>query len=167
MLAKAVIDKHYGNLPDLATAIATVLAEQVAQLDADVVQVDEAQLIDYLNVLHVDHVVMETAHRPPAQMAAFRDLRAELGFGLGAIDIKSTEIESADEVARAIERAEAALGPGRIKYVHPYFGYWMLKHGKICALVAGRDLFEGGGAQHDGRRSVKVRWQSRSNGRAC
>lgn len=44
MLAKTVIDKHYGNLPDLATAIATVLAEQVAQLDADVVRVDEANL---------------------------------------------------------------------------------------------------------------------------
>lgn len=108
------------------------------------------QLIDYLNALHVDHVVMETAHRPPAQMAAFRDLRAELGFGLGVIDIKSTEI---DEVARAIERAEAAIGPCPIKYVHPDCGFWMLKRniveGKIRALVAGRDLFEVGGGSRD------------------
>jgi 5-methyltetrahydropteroyltriglutamate--homocysteine methyltransferase len=105
------------------------------------------QLIDYVNALHVDHIVMETAHRPPEELAAFRDLRAEIGFGLGVIDIKSTEIESADEIARAIERAEAAIGPGRVKYVHPDCGFWMLKRniadGKIRALVAGRNLFEG------------------------
>ena len=90
---------------------------------------------------------METAHRPPQELAAFRDLRPEIGFGLGVIDIKSTEIESADEIARAIERAEAAIGPGRVKYMHPDCGFWMLKRniadGKIRALVAGRDLFEG------------------------
>jgi 5-methyltetrahydropteroyltriglutamate--homocysteine methyltransferase len=194
MLAKTLIDKHYGNLPDLATAIATVLAEQVAQLDADVVQIDEAnlpgsphewrwaaaainrvldavktvpavhlcfgnyggqsiqkgswvKLIDYLNALRVDHIVMEAAHRPLEELAVFRDLRAGIGFGLGVIDIKSTEIESADEIARGIERAEAAIGPGRLKYVHPDCGFWMLKRnivdGKIRALVAGRDLFEG------------------------
>ena len=44
MLAKTLMDRHYGNLPDLALAIAGVLAEQVAHLDADVVQLDEAYL---------------------------------------------------------------------------------------------------------------------------
>jgi 5-methyltetrahydropteroyltriglutamate--homocysteine methyltransferase len=105
------------------------------------------KLIDYLNALHVDHIVMETAHRPPEELAAFRDLRPEIGFGLGVIDIKSTVIESADQIARTIERAEAAIGHGRIAYVHPDCGFWMLKRniadGKIRALVAGRDLFEG------------------------
>jgi 5-methyltetrahydropteroyltriglutamate--homocysteine methyltransferase len=80
----------------------------------------------------------------------FRDLRPEIGYGLGVIDIKATEIESADNVARAIERAETAIGQGRIKYVHPDCGFWMLKRGiadgKIQALVAGRDLFEGRGS---------------------
>ena len=51
------------------------------------------QLIDYLNALHVDHIVMETAHRPPEELAVFRDLRPEIGFGLGVIDVKSTVIE--------------------------------------------------------------------------
>jgi 5-methyltetrahydropteroyltriglutamate--homocysteine methyltransferase len=194
MLAKTLLDKHYGNLPDLAMAIAAALAEQVAHLDADVVQIDEAnlpgspdewrwaaaainrvldavqtrravhlcfgnyggqsiqkgtwsKLIEYLNALHVDHIVMETAHRPPEELAAFRDLRPEIGFGLGVVDIKATEIESADQIARRIERAESVIGQDRIAYVHPDCGFWMLKRsiadGKMRALVAGRDLFEG------------------------
>ena len=194
MLAKMLFDVHYGNLPDLAMAIADALAAQVRHLDADVVQVDEAnlpgspdewewaaaamnrvldavkttpavhlcfgnyggqsiqkgtwaQLIDYLNALHVDHIVMETAHRPPDELAVFRDLRPDIGFGLGVIDIKSTEIETADQIARAIERADTVLGDGRIKYIHPDCGFWMLKRsiadGKIRALVQGRDLYLG------------------------
>jgi 5-methyltetrahydropteroyltriglutamate--homocysteine methyltransferase len=196
MLAKTLHDRHYRSPQKLAHAIAGVLAEQVKRLDADVVQVDEAnlpghagewrwaaaainkvlravpkkakaavhlcfgnyggqtiqrgtwaKLMDYLNALEVDHVVMECAHRPPAELAVFKDLRREIGFGLGVVDIKRTEIESADEIARAIERAEKRLGRGRVKYVHPDCGFWMLKRniadGKIRALVKGRDLYEG------------------------
>ena len=40
----ALIDMHYRNLPELAMAIADALAAQVRHLDADVVQVDEANL---------------------------------------------------------------------------------------------------------------------------
>jgi 5-methyltetrahydropteroyltriglutamate--homocysteine methyltransferase len=61
-------------------------------------------------------------------------------------------IESADQIARMIERAEAAIGPGRIRYIHPDCGFWMLKRpiadGKIRALAAGRDLFEGRRGAH-------------------
>jgi 5-methyltetrahydropteroyltriglutamate--homocysteine methyltransferase len=106
-----------------------------------------AKLMDYLNALEVDHIVMECAHRPPAELAVFKDLRKDIGFGLGVVDIKRTEIETADGIARAIERAAKILGPGRVKYVHPDCGFWMLKRnmadGKIRALVAGRDLYEG------------------------
>jgi 5-methyltetrahydropteroyltriglutamate--homocysteine methyltransferase len=39
------------------------------------------------------------------------------------------------------------LGAGRVKYIHPDCGFWMLKRGiadaKIRALAKGRDLFEG------------------------
>jgi 5-methyltetrahydropteroyltriglutamate--homocysteine methyltransferase len=194
MLAKTLLDLHYKNLPDLAMAIADALAEQVKHLDADVVQIDEAnlpgspdewtwaaaamnrvldavktvpavhlcfgnyggqsiqkgnwgKLIDYLNALHVDHIVMENAHRPIEELTAFRGLRPEIGFGLGVVDVKSTEVESADAIARAIERAEGVLGHGRVKYIHPDCGFWMLKRGiadgKIRALVSGRDLYEG------------------------
>ena len=106
-----------------------------------------AKLIDYLNALQVDHVVMECAHRPPQELAVFKALRKDIGFGLGVIDIKRTEIESPDDIARAIERAEKTLGRGRVRYVHPDCGFWMLKRsiadGKIRALVKGRDLYEG------------------------
>src|SRR5262249_33339379 len=106
-----------------------------------------SKLIDYLNALEADHIVMETAHRPPEELEGFRGLRPEIGLGLGVIDIKTTEIESADTVARAIERAEQIVGPGRITYVHPDCGFWMLKRniadGKMRALVLGRDRFEG------------------------
>jgi 5-methyltetrahydropteroyltriglutamate--homocysteine methyltransferase len=194
MLAKTLINKHYKSTPDLAMALAAALADQVRHIDADVVQIDEAnlpgspdewpwaaeainlvldavntvpavhlcfgnyagqssqmgtwaKLIDYLNALHVGHIVMENAHRPRDELSVFRDLRPEIGFGLGVVDIKSTVIESADQIARMIESAEATIGPGRVKYIHPDCGFWMLKRtiadGKIRALAAGRDLFEG------------------------
>ena len=73
--------------------------------------------------------------------------RKDIGFGLGVVDVKRTEIESASDIARAIERAEKILGRNRIKYIHPDCGFWMLKRniadGKIRALVQGRDLYEG------------------------
>lgn len=194
MLAKTLLNKHYKDTPELAHAIADVLAAQVRHVDAAVVQIDEAnlpghpdewkwaasainrvldavrgkpavhlcfgnyggqsiqkgswaKLMDYLNALHADHVVMECAHRPAEELAVFRDLRPEIGLGLGVVDVKRTEVESADEIARAIERAQKTLGPGRVTYVHPDCGLWNLKRnmadGKIRALVEGRDLFEG------------------------
>jgi 5-methyltetrahydropteroyltriglutamate--homocysteine methyltransferase len=196
MLAKTLHDLHYRDPEALAHAIADVLAAQVRHLDAEVIQVDEAnlpghpqewkwaaaainkvlkavpkkskaavhlcfgnyggqsiqkggwdRLMDYLNALRADHIVMENAHRPSEELAVFKNLRREIGFGLGVVDIKRTEVESADAIARAIERAEKTLGPGRVKYIHPDCGFWMLKRnmadGKIRALVQGRDLYEG------------------------
>ena len=122
MLAKTLLDRHYArHAPKLAHAIADVLAEQVQHLDADVVQLDEAnlpghpdewewaasaintrprrrskttaggapvlrqlrrperpaaapgsRLMRYLNALTADHVVLESAHRPPEELAVFR-----------------------------------------------------------------------------------------------
>ncbi|RAI43418.1 methionine synthase [Rhodoplanes roseus] len=195
MLSKTLLDRHYGgDRAAIAMAIADVLAEQVRHVDADVVQLDEAnlpghpdewewaaaaanrvldavkgkaavhlcfgnyggqsiqrggwdRLISYLNTLHVDHIVMENAHRPGEELAAFKELRPEIGMGLGVVDIKRTEIESAETIAKGIERATAVLGPGRVRYIHPDCGFWMLKRnmadGKMRALVRGRDLFEG------------------------
>ena len=77
----------------------------------------------------------------------FKELRRDIGFGLGVVDIKRTEIESPSAIARAMERAEKLLGKGRVKYVHPDCGFWMLPRnvadGKIRALAAGRDLYLG------------------------
>jgi 5-methyltetrahydropteroyltriglutamate--homocysteine methyltransferase len=44
MLAKTLLDRHYRNLRDLTMALAEVLRRQVAEIDAAVVQVDEANL---------------------------------------------------------------------------------------------------------------------------
>lgn len=194
MLAKTLIDNHYGSTPDVAMAIADVLAEQVKHIDADVVQLDEANLpghpeewewaskainrvldavkttpavhlcfgnyggqtvqsgtwdnlINYLNSLHVDHIVMENAHRPIEELSVFKDLRPEIGLGLGVVDIKENQVETADGIAASIEKAEKLLGEGRVKYINPDCGFWMLPRsvadGKIRALVEGRDLYEG------------------------
>lgn len=194
MLSKTLVDKHYGSAEGVAEGLAAVLAEQVRHCQADIIQLDEAnlpghpeewewaaqtintvldaipckaavhlcfgnyggqsiqrgswdRLLSYLNALHVDHIVMENAHRPAEELAAFKELRPEIGMGLGVVDIKRTDVESADEIARAIERAEDVIGQGRIRYIHPDCGFWMLKRpiadGKIRALVEGRDLYEG------------------------
>lgn len=194
MLAKTLLNRHYSDSAALADGIAGVLAEQVRHIDAEVIQVDEAnlpghpdewkwasaainrvldavkgtpavhlcfgnyggqsiqkgswsKLMDYLNSLHVDHVVLECAHRPQEELAVFRGLRPEIGLGLGVVDIKRTVVETPEEIARRIEHAQKVLGPGRITYVHPDCGFWMLKRSitdaKIGALVKGRDLFEG------------------------
>ena len=44
MLCKTLLDAHYGSRPKLCVVLAEILAAQVADLDADVVQIDEANL---------------------------------------------------------------------------------------------------------------------------
>ncbi len=44
MLSKTLLDHHYKDRAELADAIAGVIAEQVAEIDAEVVQLDEANL---------------------------------------------------------------------------------------------------------------------------
>jgi 5-methyltetrahydropteroyltriglutamate--homocysteine methyltransferase len=104
-------------------------------------------LIEFLNSLNCDHLVLELAHRPADDLEALKDLDARLGVGLGVVDIKINHVETADEIARSIESAESALGDGRVKYIHPDCGFWMLKRSvadrKIAALAQGRDLFLG------------------------
>jgi 5-methyltetrahydropteroyltriglutamate--homocysteine methyltransferase len=104
-------------------------------------------LISFLNSLHADHLVLELAHRPPSDLEALKNVDARIGIGLGVVDIKINHVETTEEIARAIERAEKALGPNRVRYVHPDCGFWMLKRSvadrKIAALVQGRDLYLG------------------------
>jgi 5-methyltetrahydropteroyltriglutamate--homocysteine methyltransferase len=197
MLSKVLLDRHYPDRASLAHALAGVLAAQVAEIDADVVQIDEANitgapeeapwaaeainqvldavpgetaihlcfgnyagqtvqrgtwnaLIGFMNRLRVGHVVLEMARRSGEnELEALRDLRPEIGIGLGVVDIKDNEVEAPDEIARRIERAVNALGAGRVRYVHPDCGFWMLKRSvadaKMRALVQGRDRFEGQG----------------------
>jgi 5-methyltetrahydropteroyltriglutamate--homocysteine methyltransferase len=194
MLARTLLDRHYGAFDALVMAIAGVLAEQVAGLPCDCLQVDEANipgnaadgplaaaainrvldaftgrravhlcfgnyggqtiqrgewraLIAFLNELHADHLILEMAHRPPGDLAALREVDPRIRLGIGVVDVKVNHIETADEIARAIADAEAAVGAGRIGWIHPDCGFWMLKRSvadrKIEALAKGRDLFLG------------------------
>jgi 5-methyltetrahydropteroyltriglutamate--homocysteine methyltransferase len=108
---------------------------------------DWTALISFLNCLRADHLVLELSHRPPAELEALKDLDPRLGLGLGVVDIKVNQVETPEEIARAIERAAKMLGPGRVRYVNPDCGFWMLKRSvadrKIAALVKGRDLYLG------------------------
>lgn len=194
MLAKVLADQLYGSLDRLVMALADVLKAQLTGIDADVIQVDEAnvtghaddgpiaaaginrvlegaagekavhlcygnyggqtiqqgtyeKLIAFLNALEADHVVLEIARRPAAELTMLRDVKPSLGLGIGVIDIKDNEVETAERVAQRIERAAQELGAERIAYVHPDCGFWMLPRSvadaKMRSLVAGRNLFEG------------------------
>jgi len=216
MLARTLLDNHYGSFEALLMDLAEVLAAQVAELECACVQVDEANLpgnpdegplaarainrildavgrgvashsaggggssggaapagpprravhlcfgnyggqtiqkgtwkalIAFLNELHVDHLVLELARRPDSDLEALKQVRPEISLGLGVIDIKVNVVESPDEVARRIEKAEKHLGEGRVGWVHPDCGFWMLHRSvaerKIAALVQGRDLYLG------------------------
>jgi 5-methyltetrahydropteroyltriglutamate--homocysteine methyltransferase len=194
MLARTLLDRHYGDFEALTMAVADVLAEQVAGLPCACVQVDEANipgnpgkaplaaeainrildrvevekavhfcfgnyggqsiqrgswkaLTDFLNSLRCDHLVLELAHRPEADLEALKDIDDRIALGIGVIDIKVNHVESPDEVAGRIEKAVRAAGEGRVRWVHPDCGFWMLKRSvvdrKIDALVAGRDRFLG------------------------
>ena len=194
MLARTLLDNHYGSFEALTMAIAEVLAAQVAALPCACVQVDEANipgnpddaplaaraintvlrrveskravhlcfgnyggqtiqrghwaaLIDFLNSLEADHLVLELAHRPVSDLEALKGIDKHIRIGIGVIDVKVNHIESPDEVARRIDCADKVLGRGRVGWVHPDCGFWMLKRSvadrKIGALVKGRARFLG------------------------
>ena len=104
-------------------------------------------LLPFLNGLKADHLILEFARRGYDEMEVFRDLNPKIGMGLSVIDIKDNMIESPGLIASRIESAAKILGVERIPYVHPDCGFWMLQRsvadGKMKALVAGRDQFEG------------------------
>ena len=106
---------------------------------------DWKALVRFLNALRVNHLVLELAHRPSQDLEALKAVDARIKIGLGVIDVKVNHIETPDEVARRIETAEKALGPGRVGWVHPDCGFWMLKRSiadrKMEALVRGRNKY--------------------------
>ena len=97
---------------------------------------------------HVDHIVMETAHRPAEELEVFREPAA----GDRLRPRRHRHQIDRDRVAPTQSRAhrtrrEASSGRAASRYVHPDCGFWMLKRniadGKMRALVAGRDRYEG------------------------
>ncbi len=104
-------------------------------------------LIKFLNALHTDHLVLELAHRPASDLNALKQIDKKITLGVGVVDIKVNHIETADEIAARIAAVEKKVGEGRVGWVHPDCGFWMLKRSvsdrKIEALVKGRDLYLG------------------------
>jgi 5-methyltetrahydropteroyltriglutamate--homocysteine methyltransferase len=196
MLARTLLDRHYSGFEELLMAIAGVLAQQVAGLPCNCLQVDEANipgnpsdgpiaaaainrvldcftgtravhlcfgnyggqtiqkgewkaLTDFLNRLHVDHLVLEMARRSAADLDALKDVDPRIRLGIGVVDVKINHVETPEEIAGALERVEAVLGRGRVGWIHPDCGFWMLKRSvadrKIEALAKGRDLYLGRG----------------------
>ncbi len=194
MLARTLLDLHYGDFEALTIAIADTLAQQVRGLPCPCLQVDEANipgnpadgplaakainrvldafegqtavhfcfgnyggqtiqagkweaLVSFLNSLHADHLVLELAHRPEEDLDALKEVDPRIGVGIGVVDIKVNHIETPEQIASRIEKAENKLGQGRVQYVHPDCGFWMLKRSiadrKIAALAKGRDLYLG------------------------
>jgi 5-methyltetrahydropteroyltriglutamate--homocysteine methyltransferase len=194
MLARTLLDRHYGAFQDLLMALADVLAKQVCGLPCACLQIDEANvpgnptegplaaaaincvldaftgqravhlcfgnyggqtiqrgewraLTGFLNLLHVDHVVLEMAHRSADDLDALREIDPRIRLGIGVVDVKVNHVETAEEIAAQLARAGKALGAGRIGWIHPDCGFWMLKRSvadrKIAALAKGRDLYLG------------------------
>ena len=194
MLARTLLDRHYGGFEGLLMAVAGVLAQQVAGLPCTCLQVDEANipgnpadgpiaasaincvldsfagmravhlcfgnyggqtiqtgdwkaLTDFLNRLHVDHLVLEMAHRSAADLDALKDVDPRIRLGIGVVDVKVNHVETPEEIAATLERVERVLGPGRVCWIHPDCDFWMLKRSvadhKIEALAKGRDLYLG------------------------
>ena len=104
-------------------------------------------MLGFLNQLHCDHFILELAHRPESDLDVIKDVDKKYAIGIGVVDIKVNHVESAQEIAKRIEKAVSVLGPDRVQWVHPDCGFWMLKRSvsdrKIQALVQGRDLFLG------------------------
>ncbi len=103
-------------------------------------------LIPFLNRLRVDHLILEFARRGYEELSEFLELDPRIALGIGVVDIKDNQVEEPELIARRIEKIVAIVGEGRLRYIHPDCGLWMLHRGvadrKLRALVRGRDLFE-------------------------
>ena len=110
-------------------------------------QGDYRKLIEFLNLLHCDHVVLETTRRSDVEIESLKDIDDRIALGLGVIDVKDLQVESATKVATRIESLAGKLGVDRLKFVHPDCGLQVLPRpvadAKLRALVDGRDLFLG------------------------
>jgi 5-methyltetrahydropteroyltriglutamate--homocysteine methyltransferase len=110
-------------------------------------QGDYARLVAFFNELQCDHLVLETTRRAAAEIELLREIKPEMKFGLGVIDVKDLQVEQPSLVASRIDALARSVGPERIAYVHPDCGLSHLPRDvadrKLAALTAGRDLYTG------------------------
>ena len=105
------------------------------------------RLIRFMNTLECHHLVLETTRRPAEELEMLAEVKPDMQFGMGVIDVKDLQAESAEQVAQRIETLAEQVGAERIAYVNPDCGLRMLPRpvadAKLRALVAGRNLFVG------------------------
>ena len=110
-------------------------------------QGDYGHLVDFFNRLSCSNLVLETTRRPLEEIQLLREVKPEMTFGFGVIDVKDLQIEQPQTVACRIEKLAEMLGPERIRFVNPDCGLSHLPRevadGKLAALTAGRDLYLG------------------------
>jgi 5-methyltetrahydropteroyltriglutamate--homocysteine methyltransferase len=105
------------------------------------------QLVAFFNALKCDHLVLETTRRDWQEVLMLRDVKAELTFGFGVIDVKDLQVESAPLVAERIEKLVNTFGIDRVQFVNPDCGLSHLPRDvaerKLRVLTEGRNLFLG------------------------
>jgi 5-methyltetrahydropteroyltriglutamate--homocysteine methyltransferase len=110
-------------------------------------QGDYGRLVAFFNELQCDHLVLETTRRAAAELELLREIKPEMKFGLGVIDVKDLQVERPSLVASRIDALATSVGPDRIAFVHPDCGLSHLPRDvadrKLAALTSGRDLYMG------------------------
>lgn len=91
----------------------------------------------------VDQLVLEFARKGYDDLELFRQYHPRFKLGLGVIDVKTNEVETADEVASRIERALHVIDATDI-IVNPDCGLrhlpWNVARAKLAAMSAGAAL---------------------------
>jgi 5-methyltetrahydropteroyltriglutamate--homocysteine methyltransferase len=87
-----------------------------------------------------DQFAFEYANREMAELGLFKEYPPNREVGVGVIDVKAYQIESAQEVARRIRLALECVSPDRL-WITPDCGFWETpRHvaiGKLRAMVEG------------------------------
>jgi 5-methyltetrahydropteroyltriglutamate--homocysteine methyltransferase len=93
-----------------------------------------------------DQFVFEYANREMAELGLFREYPPNREVGVGVVDVKTYQVESAEEVARRIRLALDCLPAERL-WITPDCGFWETpRHvavGKLKAMVEGVRIVRG------------------------
>jgi 5-methyltetrahydropteroyltriglutamate--homocysteine methyltransferase len=105
---------------------------------------------DQLLSFEVDELVLEYANREMTELEVLDGLSDRFDIAAGVVDVKSSYLESAEDVAERTEAVLRHVPVGRLSLV-PDCGFsqtarWMSRS-KLRALVAGRDLVLGAPAE--------------------
>lgn len=113
---------------------------------------DYRPLVPTLSALDVGTLFLELCTPRAGEAAILRDLPRDRRIGVGVVNQKRVEVESADDIAARIERHATTFGAERLLLV-PDCGFATfadnpvssaaVAEAKLAAMVAGRALFEG------------------------